>query len=139
MISKIFVLVFSWTALFNLPLCCCAQDHRAENAAPLKEPCGHGPKKTSSPSEPHGVPERQAPSLPGSDKCSCSHVARDTFAETAKMSLVIPSSLDVWEDALLDSDARPSSTAEIVLFFDRGPPPDRLGVPIYLSFHHLAL
>ena len=138
MLIKTVALVFSWTVLFGTPLCCCAQAPRAAKASTQKESCGHCPAKESSHSEKHHSSGKTS-SLPIGNECGCSHVTQDASAESGTVTIAAPSSPDVWNSLLPAAVLAPSLKHEVASVFDRGPPPDRLNVPLYLFVLHLAL
>ncbi len=139
MMIKAVVLAFSWTALFGVPLCCCAHTPCAEEASSRKQSCGHCPKQNHSHSEGDHTHGKRLPSLPTSKECGCSHVSQDASADVVRVSIAVPSGPDAWDDVAPSTAAIPSPAPELAPFLDRGPPPERLGIPLYLFILHLAI
>ena len=138
MMSKAIVLLMTWTTIFNLPFCCCVKAPNAKSSALRDRGCGHCPKKSSSgPEQGHG-PTPSGSSHPQSE-CGCTHVTLDAMAEFSGISLPNAAFPDAWECLSFEAATAPTQKPEPAPFFDRGPPPDRLTVPIYLFDLHLTI
>jgi hypothetical protein len=128
MTSRTILLAVSCAALFNLPVCCCFRAAHAEESQEHRESCGHCPKKKPS-SSPTQHPK----------DCGCPHVTRDTSADFGTLTIVPPSSPDTGEPSLAPIVTHHPGTPAVTPFLDRGPPPDREHVALYLLVLHLIL
>jgi hypothetical protein len=131
MAPKLVVLAFTWTALFNVPLCCCYRSQNLKDPAPSREVCSHCSKKSKrAPSSPHSSPQQE---------CSCSHHKLEAQVNSVDTSFLQPTGPELSDPLVWWPAASPVLAPEPHRGASRGPPPERSALPVYLLILHLTI